>query len=155
MVAKIVGWLATESGFPLDQMGFPKDGHILVRAAGSIRRCTTTVRDVDLVIVGWTPRIAGATKDIVFVSGGDLRQVWDVNGVQVDLYITTPQSFGATLLYATGPKAFNLRMRAKAKDRGWKLSRWGLWDGDELLEGESEKAIFDKLGMPYLKPENR
>lgn len=148
-------WLATSSRLAVQTMGLPAEGSILARTAGSVRRETKVVRDVDLVVVGWTPSPGDATKDVVFIDGGDKKQTWSVSGVQVDLYLTTPEHFGAALLYATGPKIFNVRMRRRAKILGWKLNRDGLWDGDELLEGASEKDIFQRLNMDYIRPENR
>lgn len=128
-----------------------------VHIAGSLRRGKPLVSDIDLVIV--TTRTREAKQHVA-----DLP-IWDeirdtphqVNGIQVDLCFSHPDHVGAALLFFTGPKELNIRMRVKAKRKGWKLSRYGLSDGGmppRVVSG-SEAAIFDELGMGFVEPEDR
>lgn len=78
--------------------------------------------------------------------------------IRLDIEYVPEESWGSALLYFTGSKTFNVHMRAQAKRRGLLLNEYGLFDiktGKSVLDKPSEKDIFDKLGMKYIKPENR
>ncbi|MBL8762736.1 MAG: PHP domain-containing protein [Phycisphaerae bacterium] len=86
--------------------------------------------------------------------------------VQVDLRVVPAASWGAALLYFTGSKAFNVRLRERALKRGLTLNEYGLYPesgdptpphdrGATAVAGASEEEIFLALGLPYLPPEVR
>jgi len=132
-----------------------------IEVAGSIRRWRETIGDVDIlalsskpapVIEAFTtlPRVtevlaAGTTKASVRVS----------DGLQMDLRVVPPESYGAALSYFTGSKEHNVHLRGLAQSKGLKLSEYGLFKGDRRVAGRTEEAIYRKLGMQYVVPELR
>lgn len=76
--------------------------------------------------------------------------------MRIDIRFIPHESYYAAMLYFTGPKDFNTKMRNIAISYGYTLNEYGLYDEkDKLLKIESEKDIFDFLDMDYLKPEKR
>lgn len=82
--------------------------------------------------------------------------------VAVDLWISTPAIAAYMLLYATGSKQHNVKMRYIAKYRGLKLNQYGLFRetapgkwSDKSLPASSEREIFDHLKMAWKSPEDR
>ena len=49
-------------------------------------------------------------------------------GLQVDLRVLPQEHFGAALLYFTGSKDHNVRIRGLAQKKGMTLNEWGLYD---------------------------
>jgi DNA polymerase (family 10) len=80
-------------------------------------------------------------------------------GVQIDLRVVPPESFGAAWIYLTGSKAHNVALRALAVRRGWKLSEWGLFEGRDghgpRLGGATEEEVYAALGLAWVPPELR
>ncbi len=131
-----------------------------VAFAGSLRRMRETVGDLDLlvasedaaaVMAGFTaqPSVArvlahGDTKSSV-VTGG---------GLQVDLRVVAPEVWGAAMIYFTGSKAHNVRIREMAVRSGLKLSEYGLFDAKSgaLLAADTEESVYARLGLPFIAP---
>ncbi len=136
-----------------------------VEIAGSLRRGAETIGDLDLlceaddgaIIVGaftTLPQVKrvlanGDTKGSVLVERRDGADI------QVDCRVVPGESFGAALQYFTGSKEHNVRLREIASKKGWKLNEWGLFDGDKRLAGTDEAGIYEKLGVPFVSPEQR
>lgn len=78
-----------------------------------------------------------------------------VSSIQLEFRFTTPSSWGAAILEATGSSTFNILMRHKAKQLGFKLNHLGLWDGETKVAGKDEKQIFKKLNMGWVPPTKR
>lgn len=75
---------------------------------------------------------------------------------KVDFFIIPPKEWIPAVVYATGDQQFNIRMRAVAKHRGWKLNQRGLYDRNgKLIPVTSEKGLFNVLNMTYLEPHSR
>jgi len=87
---------------------------------------------------------------------GEKQISFTVGDTQVDLYLTPERHFGAMLLFLTGPAGYNIWMRKLAKDKGYLLNQWGLWDrrSGELI-ASTEEEIYSALGTPYEPPELR
>ncbi len=133
--------------------------------AGSMRRGVETVGDVDLLCTApegsdaverftKLPRVdrvlaAGATK------GSAVVQVASGQDLQVDLRVVPKESFGAAMLYFSGPKQHNIDLRERAIKKGWKLSEYGLFEDDRTLAGKTEEQVYKKLGLPLIPPEIR
>lgn len=132
-----------------------------VEAAGSVRRMKETVGDLD--IVASSPRPAGLLQAFVDFDGvaevlshGTTRaSVILRQGIQVDLRVVDGASFGAALHYFTGSKAHNIAVRRLAQEHGWKLNEYGLFAGEQRIAGETELAVFQALGLPFIEPELR
>ena len=77
----------------------------------------------------------------------------------VDLLLCKPEEYWYTILYFTGSDVFNVSMRRYALSKGYSLSEHGLKrvrDGVPLPPVmDSEKAIFDFLGLEYVNPPSR
>jgi len=132
-----------------------------VTPAGSLRRGRETVGDLDLLVTGHDhARIAehfAAFPGIVEIlaKGEDKVSVKLKNDLQVDLRLLDAASYGAALQYFTGSKEHNVALRDRAKRRGWKLSEYGLFEGDKILASRTEEEIYAKLGLAWIPPELR
>jgi DNA polymerase (family X) len=139
----------------------------VVRAefAGSLRRKAATVRDVDILVATENPQAvhakflanrekisaAGEAKSRTFVKVGEKE-------VQLDLMTIKPDQFGIALNYFTGDKAENIALRIRAKNKGWKVNEYGVWDaqGNRLDKpGLEDSSLYELLGLAYRKPEDR
>jgi DNA polymerase (family 10) len=134
-----------------------------VQIAGSIRRGRQFVHDIDIVCI---PANQGqfyyALQQIGAVQGGKkILQVY-TQGIMVDIYIATPETWATLLLIRTGSKAHNIKLCGMAKSRGMKLHA----DGSGLFEidvagserriaGDTEASIFQALGLAYRQPGER
>ena len=148
------------------------EGVLRVTQAGSFRRRRETIGDLDLlvevadagpVIERFTtlPAVAqlvnrGTEKAAVELTGGP----------RVDLMRMTPGAAGSYLVHFTGSKAHNVRLRERARDRGWSLSEKGfarlgpegaILDGDaaELRTFATEAEVYAFLDLPFIEPELR
>lgn len=80
---------------------------------------------------------------------------------RLDLLLVPEQEFGAAMIYFTGNDIFNRSMRLLASKMGMRLNQKGLYrdvlrgKGREkitegtLVEGRSERRIFEVLGVPW------
>jgi DNA polymerase/3'-5' exonuclease PolX len=132
-----------------------------LEAAGSFRRCRETVGDLDILATSTEPekvfdaftrlpdvaevRLRGPTKETVLLR----------NGLQVDLRVVERAAFGAALLYFTGSKDHNVRLRSLARDRGLKINEYGTYRGDERIAGASEEEMYASLHLAWVPPEIR
>ncbi|MBD3174057.1 MAG: DNA polymerase/3'-5' exonuclease PolX [Armatimonadia bacterium] len=133
-----------------------------VHVAGSLRRGRETIGDLDLLTTTENSEATEKLKDHELVeevrlSGETKTTVIVRGGIQVDLRIIDPRSIGAGLLYFTGSKEHNVRLREIAQSKGWKLSEYGLFEegADEPFAGETEEEIYDALGLKWIPPELR
>ncbi len=132
-----------------------------VIGAGSLRRARETVGDVDLLVTA-ADGAAVCSHFLAYPEIAEVRQAGDTrasvvlqSGLQVDLRVVPEASFGAALVYFTGSKAHNIRLRNLALDHGLKLNEYGLFKGKRSIAGESEEAVYDALGLPWIPPELR
>jgi hypothetical protein len=128
-------------------------------ACGSYRRGAQMIGDIDFVIIpkkGVTlPQMLPPNDGINWV--GDNKAQVIIDGEKVDFKVTTPDAWGATILYFTGPADFNIKYRWMAKKRGMKLNEYGLWDRttDAYIAGATEQDIYDALKRPFRDPDQR
>ncbi|SNR84210.1 DNA polymerase/3'-5' exonuclease PolX [Actinomadura mexicana] len=128
--------------------------------AGSLRRMRETIGDVDVLAASRDPRpIMEAFTALPFVAeviaGGDKKtSIRTARGLQVDLRVVPPESWGAALQYFTGSQAHNIRTREIAVKAGLRLSEYGLFDArtDELIVSETEEEVYERLGLPWVHP---
>ena len=134
-----------------------------VTPAGSLRRGCETIGDLDLLVTGGVPeQIAEhflkfpAITDVI-ASGANKVSVKLKEGIQVDVRMLEPESYGAALQYFTGSKAHNVALRDRAKRLGYKLSEYGLFriaDGHKVA-GRTEEEVYKALDLAYIEPELR
>lgn len=79
----------------------------------------------------------------------------DEKVLRVEIWKAPPARRGAAELYLRGPTPFNQEMRRRAQEKEMKLDFFGLSDEDGLIEAKSQERIFEKLGMEYVRPEDR
>jgi len=131
-----------------------------IEIAGSVRRKKPTVNDIDFVLIPsdlWNLQHEIMGLGQVRMSGSKIMRVM-VGLVQVDLYIASPETWATLLLIRTGSAENNIRLATLAKKRGWHLaaSGDGLFDEEgRRIAGDTEKSIYEALGLPYQRPEER
>lgn len=132
-----------------------------VSPAGSLRRQKETVRDIDILIASPTPdKVMDKFTQLPVVKniqakGETKSSVLSRLDVQVDCRVVPEESFGAALLYFTGSKSFNIKLRAIAVKAGLKINEYGVFKKKRRLAGSTEEEIFKLLKMSYIPPELR
>jgi DNA polymerase (family X) len=132
-----------------------------VEVCGSIRRRKEIVRDVDILVGGGDPRSITSfftslpEVEEVLVSGETKTSCRLKSGIEADLRIVTTEEFPYALMYFTGSKEHNVKLRGIAKKKGLKLNEYGLFDGEKLIAVKSEDEIYRVLGLAYVVPELR
>jgi len=162
--------------------------------AGSLRRGRDTIGDIDILVAasdsaaahaGDAFRVlpgvaqiiaAGDKKSSVrariapdsgrFMVEGKAGEADTGPTVQVDLRVVPAESWGAALMYFTGSKEFNIRLRERSLKMGLTLNEYGLFPEDDdktppqqrgikPAAGDTEEAIFHALKLAYVPPELR
>jgi DNA polymerase (family 10) len=129
--------------------------------AGSIRRRKETIGDLDFLVAArdakGVARAFATLPEVVHVYARGERKtlVRLANGMDADLRVVPPASFGAALAYFTGSKAHNVVLRGIAKRRGLKLNEYGLFRGERRIAGRSEEELYEALGLAFVPPELR
>jgi DNA polymerase (family 10) len=77
------------------------------------------------------------------------------SGLQVDLRVLPPESYGAGLHYFTGSKAHNIAIRRLGQQRDLKVSEYGVFRGTKQIGGRTEAEVYDAVGLPWIAPELR
>jgi DNA polymerase (family 10) len=140
-----------------------------ITTAGSLRRGRETVGDLDLLVTGKccvddTTRgqaiehVAKYPPLMDVIARGDNKISFHVrSGMQVDVRLLSPESFGAAMQYFTGSKAHNVALRQRALKMGYTLSEYSLatLEGEKPVAGKTEEEIYAKLKLDYIPPEMR
>lgn len=128
---------------------------------GSLRRGQETIGDIDILVTATNPQpIMDKFTHLNMVSevlakGKTKSSVILKNGMQADLRVVEPKSFGAAAHYFTGSKAHNIHIRQLAQQKGWKVSEYGIFKGNKQIGGEKEEEMFSMFGLQYIPPELR
>lgn len=153
--------VAAQDAEPLREYLRAVPGVSEVEIAGSYRRGRDTVGDLDVLVAA---RTAAATLEALraypdlrtLTAAGTTRASGVLrNGLQVDIRVVAPQSFGAALHYFTGSRDHNIHIRRRAQERGYKLSEYGLFRDGKRVAGASEQQLFKALGLAWIAPELR
>ncbi|MEX0952475.1 MAG: DNA polymerase/3'-5' exonuclease PolX [Nitriliruptoraceae bacterium] len=138
------------------------DGVSEVAYAGSLRRFRETIGDLDVLVGGPDGLdVLGAVSDVVEVDrvlghGSTKLSVVTREQLQIDVRVVPPDSFGAALVYFTGSKAHNIRLRQRAQQRSLTLNEYGLAAAaGEPAHGRSEQELYAALDLPWIPPEIR
>jgi DNA polymerase (family 10) len=135
-----------------------------VDVAGSYRRRKETVGDLDVLVLSADgPTVMDHFTDYEDVeevrSQGETRSTVELtSGVQVDLRVVPPESYGAALMYFTGSKAHNVALRDRALEAGLTINEYGVFrddDDEERVAGETEAEIYGLFDLPFIVPELR
>jgi DNA polymerase (family 10) len=131
----------------------------LFKVAGSYRRGKSTVGDIDVVTTepahAVNPRLREIAEEMI--DEGERKTSLRILSRRVDIRFSRQSQFGSMLLYLTGSKAFNIKLREIAIGKGYKLNEYGIEDRttQSLKEYATEEEIFSSLSMDYVVPELR
>ncbi len=129
--------------------------------AGSYRRMKETVGDIDILVMTEEGKkavdIFCSLKGVErILAQGDTKGSCIFQGnIQVDLRAIPPESFGSALQYFTGSKAHNVHLRSIAKQKGLKISEYGVFKEDKKIAGEKEEDVYESIGLIWIPPEMR
>src|SRR5271155_4813416 len=141
-----------------------------ITPAGSLRRGRETVGDLDLLLIlaeGYNAqkRIDAIAEHILkfpridqtLAHGGNKVSFTLESGLQVDVRLLEKENFGAALLYFTGSKEHNVKLRGRANDLGFTLNEYSLatLKGERRVAGATEAEIYSKLKPEFIPPEMR
>ena len=132
-----------------------------IDVAGSFRRRKETIGDLDIVVsCGNAPAVIqrfGKFGDVAQVAAqGDTRSTVRLSGgLQVDLRVIEPSSFGAAMQYFTGSQAHNIELRKIAQGKKLKLNEYGVFRGTKSISGRTEQDVYAALGLDWIPPEMR
>lgn len=134
--------------------------------AGSLRRKKETIGDIDILV---SCAEKNRKKIVDFFTGealarrvlakGDTKAsiIQKNSGRQVDLRIVNENDWGAALQYFTGSKEHNVHLRTIARDKGYKISEYGIFTikNERRVAGKTEEEIYKTLGFQIMPPEMR
>jgi DNA polymerase (family X) len=134
-----------------------------VQLAGSARRMTDSVKDLDVIATAHDPLAlsqAAAELELVEQAGtpGEAGvRLRTHTGIQVDVRIVAPDQFGNLLQHFTGSKQHNMALRDAAVRKGLHVSEYGVLDDStgETHRCATEAEVYGLLGLQYIEPELR
>ncbi len=134
-----------------------------VELAGSARRMTDSVKDLDLIATATDPMaLARAASELELVESAQKPAAAGVRlrthtGLRVDLRIVAPDQFGNLLQHLTGSKEHNMALRDMAVRKGLHVSEYGVLDDSsgETHRCATEEEVYRLLGLSYIEPELR
>jgi len=136
-----------------------------ISPAGSLRRMKETVRDIDILTISTHPKkIMDVFTKLpqvkrVMAKGETKSSLLTKDDIQVDLRVVENKSYGAALLYFTGSKNFNIKLRQIAQRKKLKINEYGIFSvktkKEKYLAGKTEEEIFNLLKLDYIVPEIR
>jgi len=137
-----------------------------VEVAGSLRRRKSTIRDVDILVISSKPSLVmdkftklSMVSEVIAKGKTKSSIIEKNNNMEVDLRVLDKKSFGSALVYFTGSKEFNIKLRQLAMRKGYKVNEYGVFSTktkkETLVAGKTEKEIFTLMKMVYIPPELR
>ncbi len=134
----------------------------LVTVCGSIRRRKEIVRDIDLLAAGGDPaklraRFLSLPEVAEVIAEGETKTSCRLSsGIEADLRVVTEESYPCALMYFTGSKEHNVKLRGIAKKKDLKLNEYGLFRNEgHAIACQDEKDVYALLGLSYIPPELR
>jgi DNA polymerase (family X) len=138
-----------------------------LEVAGSYRRRRETVGDIDVLATAALPQplmdwfLAYPQIDKAQMAGGTRASITLRSGLQIDLRVVAPDCFGAALVYFTGSKEHNVKLRRRGVERGLRISEYGVFataaGGGEgtWIAGREEADVYAAVGLAWVPPELR
>lgn len=147
-----------------------------IEIAGSLRRQRPEVSDIELLVI---PRwwagldlLDTAAKRMIANGVLDYRRnkrgspmyglqnkylLHVASGIPIDIFSTDAECWPMALVIRTGPKESNITIATAAQRKGWRLKAYG--GGFDTPNGpircQSEREVFELVGLPYLEPQDR
>ncbi len=133
----------------------------LVDVCGSIRRRKEIVRDIDILVAGADSkklskhfRSLPEVEDVI--AEGDTKTSVRLNlGIEADLRVVSKEAYPYALMYFTGSKEHNVKLRGIAKKKDLKLNEYGLFTNGDSVVLRTEAEVYKHLGLAYIPPELR
>ncbi len=161
--------VAQDEADKLDEYLAKYPGIDKITPAGSLRRGRDTVGDLDILVTGKAccseedrqkamAYVAKYPPLMDVIASGDNKISFRLrSGMQVDVRLLPPESFGAAMQYFTGSKAHNVSLRQRALKMGYTLNEYSLatLEGEKPVAGKTEEEIYAKLKLDYIPPEMR
>lgn len=137
-----------------------------IELAGSLRRGKETIGDIDILVAAddrhrkkITDYFTGLpeVKEVLVRGDTKVSAVIKDHLRQVDIRLVHEDEWGAALQYFTGSKEHNIRLRTIAKDKGLKISEYGVFrmSDNKRIAGADEKELYRTLGFDWMPPEMR
>jgi DNA polymerase (family X) len=134
-----------------------------VELAGSARRLTDSVKDLDIIATASDPKaLLSAFAELELIEscsspGENAARARTHNDVGIDLRVVEPDQFGNLLQHFTGSKEHNMALREAAVRRGLHVSEYGLLDDESGVTHRcaTEEEVYGLLGLPWIPPELR
>jgi len=140
-----------------------------ITPAGSLRRGRETVGDLDILVTGKCcgnenqrevviDKITNFPGILQVLARGENKVSFRLrSGMQVDVRLLPPDSFGAAMQYFTGSKTHNVALRQRALKMGFTLNEYGLaeLESGKRVAGKTEEEIYAKLKLEYIPSELR
>lgn len=134
--------------------------------AGSLRRYRETIGDIDILCAvdkdNWDSVIKDFTNlpevERVLASGETKVSIVTKRGIQVDLRVIEPESYGAALQYFTGSKEHNVELRTLARRKGLTINEYGIFEiekKEKPLAAKTEEEVYAAMGLAWIPPEMR
>jgi DNA polymerase (family 10) len=134
-----------------------------VELAGSARRLSDSVKDLDIIATASDPpALLAAFADLDLIEtasspGENAARARTHTNLSVDLHVVEPDQFGNLLQHFTGSKEHNMALREAAVRRGLHVSEYGLLDDatGTTHRCATEEEVYELLGLPWIPPELR
>ena len=131
--------------------------------AGSLRRWKDTIKDIDILVTSDNPEevmnvfVHLPHVNEILMHGPTKSTILTLQNLQVDLRVVERESYGAALVYFTGSKEHNIRLREMAIKKGLKLNEYGIFREKDNIRvgGKKEQDVYAILGLQYIPPELR
>jgi DNA polymerase (family 10) len=143
-----------------------KSGVEEISLAGSVRRYRETIGDIDLLVLSAdaAPVMKAFTSapsvERILAQGDTKSSVIVGRGLQIDLRVVPPESWGAAMVYFTGSKEHNVRLRGHALKKKLLLNEYGLYrvgaeERGQEIASKTEEEVYAALEMDWITPELR
>ena len=137
-----------------------------ISVAGSVRRYRETIGDIDLLVPAMdaAPVMKAFTTapsvERILAQGDTKSSVIVERGLQIDLRVVPPDSWGAAMLYFTGSKEHNVRLRGHALKKKLLLNEYGLYrvgaeERGQEIASKTEEEVYEALALSWIAPELR
>jgi DNA polymerase (family 10) len=137
-----------------------------VELAGSLRRKKETIGDIDVLVACEAKHrnkivnhftSAALAKQVLVKGNTKVSVILNEPGRQADLRIVSEDEWGSALQYFTGSKEHNIHLRTIAREKGFKISEYGIFriKDNKKIAGTREEEIYRTLGFQMIPAEMR
>lgn len=133
-------------------------------ATGSYRRREEESSDLDFIVVTAQPEaVTDQMKELLpidsIIGSGEAKFSFTAHFdeyVDVDIRFVTAEQFATAIHHFTGSKDHNVKMRQRAKERGEKISEYGVTLEDGTMQTfDTEEQFFNHFDLPFIPPNLR